>query len=328
MTIPDAINLGFVSFPTYYILVVLLIVVGLFLIWLESSKDGFDSEKIFDLFFTFLILIFATNYYLSYYAPYNLFIGMHDTELLIIGTSVVMAILARFFSKRWRWSIYRTLDIFSLFYFVFFSYKFLEKLNSEFNSAAQIALFIYIVGYLIAFFRRNKMLSGLTFSIFLLLTSIVGQFFYNTQPYLIFYFILITISMVNLFFRTKRTMISGKFDLKFLKNIKDLLKKKESRLKVEQQKLIEEDPYMQEGRDVGNAEAIDEAILEDLAKEESDIKKDNIEEMQEQVDKALEKLDSGEYGVCEVCGEKIDKARLEAYPEATTCVKCASKVDA
>ena len=120
-------------------------------------------------------------------------------------------------------------------------------------------------------------------------------------------------------------MSSGKVDLNFLKNIKNILKRKKKRLEVGQQRLIEEDPYLQEGRAEGNAEDIDEAILEDAAKVEIEIKKENIEDMKEQVDEALEKIEKGTYGICESCGAKIDKARLEAYPEATKCVKCESK---
>ena len=33
------------------------------------------------------------------------------------------------------------------------------------------------------------------------------------------------------------------------------------------------------------------------------------------------RLAAGTYGTCEVCGEPIDPARLEARPTATTCVR-------
>ena len=82
---------------------------------------------------------------------------------------------------------------------------------------------------------------------------------------------------------------------------------------------------MKEGRDTDNAEVIDEAILEDRAKVEIDIKKENIGFMQKQVKKALGKLEKGDYGICDTCGEAIDKARLGAYPEATKCVNCAGR---
>lgn len=42
----------------------------------------------------------------------------------------------------------------------------------------------------------------------------------------------------------------------------------------------------------------------------------------EEIDRALEKLDLGTYGVCEKCGENIPKERLKALPYAALCVKC------
>ena len=36
---------------------------------------------------------------------------------------------------------------------------------------------------------------------------------------------------------------------------------------------------------------------------------------------ALSKIENGTYGTCEVCGEKIAEARLEADPAAATCIK-------
>jgi DnaK suppressor protein len=37
----------------------------------------------------------------------------------------------------------------------------------------------------------------------------------------------------------------------------------------------------------------------------------------------LTRLDAGTYGTCEVCGEPIGTARLEARPAARTCINCA-----
>jgi DnaK suppressor protein len=42
----------------------------------------------------------------------------------------------------------------------------------------------------------------------------------------------------------------------------------------------------------------------------------------DQTDRALERIDTGIYGVCESCGKAIGKARLMAYPRATLCVAC------
>jgi DnaK suppressor protein len=42
----------------------------------------------------------------------------------------------------------------------------------------------------------------------------------------------------------------------------------------------------------------------------------------EEIDDALRKLERGSYGVCETCGQKIIKARLEALPYARQCIAC------
>jgi RNA polymerase-binding protein DksA len=44
----------------------------------------------------------------------------------------------------------------------------------------------------------------------------------------------------------------------------------------------------------------------------------------EEIDKALEKIDAGTYGICEQCGEPIPKERLKALPYASLCVRCKS----
>jgi DnaK suppressor protein len=43
-----------------------------------------------------------------------------------------------------------------------------------------------------------------------------------------------------------------------------------------------------------------------------------------EVEKALARLDAGEYGRCESCGQMIPEARLEAKPAARLCISCAS----
>ena len=47
----------------------------------------------------------------------------------------------------------------------------------------------------------------------------------------------------------------------------------------------------------------------------------HLEEKLEEVNAALGRLEKGRYGICEVCGEKIDEKRMEANPAASTCVK-------
>ncbi|MBN1973510.1 MAG: TraR/DksA C4-type zinc finger protein [Sedimentisphaerales bacterium] len=46
-----------------------------------------------------------------------------------------------------------------------------------------------------------------------------------------------------------------------------------------------------------------------------------------EIDNALRRIEEGTYGVCEIGGEQIPKARLEAIPWATCCVACASSTE-
>ncbi len=38
---------------------------------------------------------------------------------------------------------------------------------------------------------------------------------------------------------------------------------------------------------------------------------------------ALRKMQAGDYGMCEVCGQEIDAERLAVLPHTTLCIKCA-----
>jgi DnaK suppressor protein len=52
-----------------------------------------------------------------------------------------------------------------------------------------------------------------------------------------------------------------------------------------------------------------------------------LDENREQVERALERLADGNYGLCEDCGESIPTERLHFRPEATRCVSCQGRWD-
>ena len=47
----------------------------------------------------------------------------------------------------------------------------------------------------------------------------------------------------------------------------------------------------------------------------------------EQINEAIERIDSGTYGVCEICHLPIPPARLKALPSAHLCVQCQSGLE-
>ncbi len=52
-----------------------------------------------------------------------------------------------------------------------------------------------------------------------------------------------------------------------------------------------------------------------------------LDENREQVERALERVRDGAYGICEACGHRIPAARLKYQPAATRCVECQSHWD-
>ena len=48
----------------------------------------------------------------------------------------------------------------------------------------------------------------------------------------------------------------------------------------------------------------------------------------QKIDEALHRIDDGTYGICEMCGQLIRKARLQHLPFAHTCMECQSEMEA
>lgn len=73
--------------------------------------------------------------------------------------------------------------------------------------------------------------------------------------------------------------------------------------------------------DPGNAEA--SSMKLEYAKELSI--EQNTLDLLKKVDRALDRIESGEYGICETCGKAIPVERLDVLPYSTQCVECAAK---
>ncbi len=52
-----------------------------------------------------------------------------------------------------------------------------------------------------------------------------------------------------------------------------------------------------------------------------------MEKRLDSIDAALESIEKGTYGICERCGNPIDPARLEVFPEARLCLKCQEEIE-
>lgn len=76
-------------------------------------------------------------------------------------------------------------------------------------------------------------------------------------------------------------------------------------------------------RDSGDGAGDDEADTgtKNITREHEMSLAANAQEMLEQTERALARLDAGTYGLCEICGNPIGKARMQAFPRATLCVE-------
>lgn len=112
------------------------------------------------------------------------------------------------------------------------------------------------------------------------------------------------------------------------------IKKYKGILEAEKAKLLKSMSVI--GRENPSAPGEWEAVETDLDADSADENEvaDEIEEFGEnsavlekleaelkQVNRALEKIEEGTYGKCDISGEQIPEERLEANPAAVTCIK-------
>lgn len=53
--------------------------------------------------------------------------------------------------------------------------------------------------------------------------------------------------------------------------------------------------------------------------------RDRERKLMNKIDEAIARIDEGEYGICESCGEDIAVKRLEARPVAKYCIDCKTR---
>ena len=107
-------------------------------------------------------------------------------------------------------------------------------------------------------------------------------------------------------------------------NKKDLKRFREILDERRRQVLLAADHSREEGLGVDQNDLPDEV---DLASTEADQSmqlrlRDRENVLLKKIDKALKKIEEGEYGVCELCGDDIDVKRLEARPVTDMCIRC------
>lgn len=105
---------------------------------------------------------------------------------------------------------------------------------------------------------------------------------------------------------------------------KDIEKFRERLLKQKQQILESSEKVRSQGLSVSNDDLPDEIDLASAEFSKSVMLRLNDREraLLPKIEKALKKIDSNEYGICESCEGEIGINRLEVRPFASLCIKC------
>lgn len=112
---------------------------------------------------------------------------------------------------------------------------------------------------------------------------------------------------------------------KIINKIKDkfFISKQKSRLLTEEKRLKKELDIDNKFPQYGDSEEANASEVTEFTKRQG-IEKQLEGELKD-VEDALKKIADDKYGICEVCGKKINPERLDAMPSARTCVKCSDK---
>jgi len=97
------------------------------------------------------------------------------------------------------------------------------------------------------------------------------------------------------------------------------------RLETERESLLEElktTALVAERRERGPYGEQGELAIEIVEAEKGLILEKLVRDQLAEVEHALHKFDQGTYGLCDICGQPIEPARLEALPQANLCLSC------
>ena len=111
-----------------------------------------------------------------------------------------------------------------------------------------------------------------------------------------------------------------------LQELQQELYDKKERLETQLKSFATKDPNLKDDWDTkyprvpeGNLEEAADEVEEYSAKLHVEF---SLETQLKDVNKALERIEKGEYGMCEKCGNPIAEERLRVSPEARLCEKC------
>ena len=103
------------------------------------------------------------------------------------------------------------------------------------------------------------------------------------------------------------------------------LESEQKRLGAELKQLEASVPSTEERREGSPFGKREEEATESFELEKRIALEKRLKDLLAEVEHALHKFEEGTYGLCDICGQSIDPARLEALPQATQCLNCKAR---
>ena len=123
----------------------------------------------------------------------------------------------------------------------------------------------------------------------------------------------------------RKTASGGAFDRRALRTIRAQLVAQQEEL-LSQLEEIEQASSTGAQPDISGELSFDEDSVDAgsfTAEREKDLSiAENVRDLLGKITKALHKIDTGTYGICESCGKPIEAARLKALPHVLLCLSC------
>jgi|SRR3989344_2606212 len=110
-----------------------------------------------------------------------------------------------------------------------------------------------------------------------------------------------------------------------ISKLKDRVEMQRKAITAKLLRLKREDPFATEDRSIIVEPGTDASTL--FGHEKTVVLEGQLKTDLKEIEKALEKIKKGTYGVCERCGKPIDVARLEVKPAAIYCMKCEGELE-
>lgn len=321
---PLLIKIGSFSISTFGFFLGLSILFGVYLFLRSARRAGFNEEKSLD----FVLLSLAVGLVIGRIISFVQYpaAGFWHSGYSFTGGIIGFGLVGYFYIRKLRWSFLKIGDCLVPAALTAFSFA---QLGYFFGVSGKISDLLFCLLYFAAAFSslivsKKEPRTGAIFYwySFIFFTS---YFVYKVGSGQILKLgTLLMLALVIYFMvglKRRGYLMEAPIAGELLQKLKERLLRYERRIDEQEKQIKSEDPSTQDGMGNRNPEFEDEANDENR-RTFAQTTVASLENMKIQIKKALARMNIGKYGICERCGNPIDKARLEAFPEATLCLSC------